>query len=115
MVTIVEFLTARLDEDAARFDEVAEAEAESCRNDGMPDTTADEIKEYWLSLGEKTEWPRHLREVEAKRAIVALHTGDNDEPCQSWAGNYTYEPCATLKALASVYADHPDYDEKWKP
>ena len=23
-------------------------------------------------------------------------------------------PCTTLKALASVYADHPDYDEAWR-
>ena len=56
---------------------------------------------------------RVLREVEAKRRIVGLHSGDNDTMCQSWEGNYVEEPCPTLRALASVYADHEDYRAEW--
>jgi hypothetical protein len=66
-----------------------------------------------------------LREVAAKRAILALH-----QECPEWRG--TCEtclsdrreyaelwcpddwPCATLRALAAVYSDHPDYDSEWK-
>jgi hypothetical protein len=57
---------------------------------------------------------RVLAECAAKRRIVELHSGENDTPCQSWAGNYTYEPCPTLRALASVYADHPEFREEWR-
>jgi hypothetical protein len=33
--------------------------------------------------------------------------------CASHAeGEY---PCRTLRALAAVYADHPDYRDEWKP
>lgn len=57
----------------------------------------------------------YLADIAAKRMILNLHSGDNDEQCQSWAGNWIHEPCATLKALASAYSDHPDYREEWKP
>lgn len=72
-MSITEFLNARVDEDASKFDEACEAEAERCRNDGIPDMTAAEVEAYWLSIGEETSWPRHLREVAAKRAIIKFH------------------------------------------
>jgi Family of unknown function (DUF6221) len=74
---------------------------------------------------------RVLREVAAKRAILAEHapraydrygrigiycracvTGhepymDDDTP-DSW-------PCATVRHLAAVWGDHPDYRPEWKP
>jgi len=65
---------------------------------------------------------RVLAECEAKRRIVERHGGTNwgaapgdpypmmcDE-CQDalW-------PCPTLRPLALPYADHPDYDESWRP
>lgn len=48
---------------------------------------------------------RVLAECEAKRRIMDLHN-----PCGHWtAGN----PCEELCALASPYADHPDFDPEW--
>jgi Family of unknown function (DUF6221) len=73
---------------------------------------------------------RQLREVEAKRAILAVHApreggdgaGAEIQVCQtcSWdggAGDVEGDPypCETLRFLAAVYSDHPDYQEEWKP
>lgn len=142
-MTIVEFLNARVDEDAVKFGEACEAEAERCRNDGIPDMTAAEVEKYWLSLGEDTQWPRQLREVAAKRAVIEFHkqwpvlvegppkyeTDTNGLDAVSfkmsrqiaWATEQEYrkrfgdEPPTTpiMRALASVYSDHPDYNEAW--
>jgi hypothetical protein len=57
---------------------------------------------------------RALREVEAKRAILADHIACeewNEEARQSRDGER--EICVTLRALAAVFSDHPDYREEW--
>lgn len=60
---------------------------------------------------------RVLREVEAKRRLVALHDRPNhqcvteDGPTQ-W---HAADPCATLRLLALPYATHPDYRPEWAP
>jgi hypothetical protein len=71
---------------------------------------------------------RVLREVAAKRAILAEHPHircggstarkndvgcekcDNDDGVQ-WYPGY----CATVRAIAAVWNDHPDYRTEWKP
>lgn len=58
---------------------------------------------------------RVLRECEAKRRIVAAHRdviGDIEttHPCDGTLGVIE---CDTLRALASAYADHPDFDPAW--
>lgn len=63
---------------------------------------------------------RVLADVEAKRRIVGLHPsyggyGERCATCQSeddLAGDPW--PCPTLRALASVYADHPEFREEWR-
>ena len=75
---------------------------------------------------------RALREVAAKRAILAAHGPD---PIDKFggiakprclvclAGRDGYEelwvadswPCLTLRLLAAVYSDHPDYQQEWAP
>ena len=91
-LTLVEFLTARLDEDEsyARHDETPHS---------GPGSTA-----------------RVLREVEAKRRIVDVAAECADG---MWHTGYT---CGAengyadiLDHLAAVYADHPDYREEWRP
>ena len=65
---------------------------------------------------------RVLREVAAKRAILARHHrgdrnecvgcgyfGDMDDPCI----DEEMENCPELVELASVWSDHPDYDPSW--
>lgn len=73
-----------------------------------------------------------LREVGAKRRIIDEHSRDTRphatypevvaDQCiscgygDSWgAQEYgpTY-PCATLRFLAAVWADHPDYQPEWR-
>jgi hypothetical protein len=69
---------------------------------------------------------RVLREVEAKRGLLALHSpsefgpwvGDDDdqEPACGVCGNLTVRfPCKTLRLLASMYDDRPGYQEAWRP
>jgi hypothetical protein len=75
-------------------------------------------------------WPdpaRLLREVEAKRKILTEHKlrteyevtrPDNpyDVFCEvcGWAADVKGSACPTLRALAAIYEDHPDYDPAWK-
>lgn len=58
---------------------------------------------------------RVLAECEAKRLIVDLHTPVDDE-ADGWCNRCDGDgwPCGTMAALASVYSDHPDYDEAWR-
>lgn len=74
--------------------------------------------------------PHMLRaECAAKRAIVDEHelvpqTYENRRTpthdvgcnlCAEWDGLITPDgPCRTLRFLAAVYADHPDYDQAWR-
>jgi hypothetical protein len=92
---LVEFLTARLDEDEsyAKHDETPHS---------GPGSTA-----------------RVLREVEAKRAIVRwgadVLTGIADAKAKNpraWTGGNVAGPI--LRDIASVYADHPDYRAEWR-
>jgi len=70
---------------------------------------------------------RVLAECKAKRAIMEMHGSVHDVGWKSgeandylWCGSCGSIddapepfPCATLKALAVVYADHLDYDQAW--
>lgn len=74
---------------------------------------------------------RILADVAAKRRIVELHAhggGDKPHECPRWQWrdpDYPDDPaetttgyvseCPTLRLLAEVYADHPDYREEWTP
>ena len=60
---------------------------------------------------------RVLREVKAKRKILAAHEksdGGYCELCYYGYGGGSW-PCPTVRALAAVYGDHPDYDKAWRP
>lgn len=64
---------------------------------------------------------RILAECGAKRRIVELHAATWVTPEDWWscvscgtAGEYdVFAPCPTLRALASVYRDHPDWSASW--
>lgn len=75
-----------------------------------------------------------LAECEAKRRIVGLHRADPKPEYDNGHGTTHDEdgqflgyrtdlceedgetvPCPTLRLLALAYADHPDYDESWRP
>lgn len=84
-MTIVEFLAARLDEE--------ETELKARRKVGVPDP------------------PESYRDLEAKRDILAsepLDRCDSHYTCHAWV-----EWDRVVRLLASVYADHADYDLTW--
>jgi hypothetical protein len=58
--------------------------------------------------------PRALRDVEAGRRILARHAA-----CSSGAGYDDMwtgpDPCPDMADLLYRWADHLDYDQKWKP
>ena len=64
---------------------------------------------------------RVLAECAGKRRIAELHArcdvhdrpGDECDACQR-CGDGSLWPCDTLLAVASVYADHPDFDPAWE-
>jgi hypothetical protein len=72
---------------------------------------------------------RVLAECEAKRAIVEAHPiragwedadmNDRGAGCETCGHSEEYSDtggaCETLRILATVYSDHPDYREEWKP
>ena len=94
MSEIVEFLKARLDEDEARAQHALNADL-----DHLP--TVECRCGRRLHLGGDAD--RALREVEAKREILALH--------EQWP---VLTEAPMLLALAAVYADHPDYRDEWR-
>lgn len=61
---------------------------------------------------------RVLREIEAKRRILAAHErepmpkGDSADCAQCWGAVW---PCSTLRLLALPFADRPGYQEGWAP
>lgn len=141
-VELVEFLTARYDED--------ERDA-TARRGIFPSPSVQDDGYVWLHIRPGgnaviTRYPRPvegyddmaklrnwadtehgwtqariLAEVDAKRRIVDLHgPADHEfsdvEVCSTCdrGGPLPY-PCPTLRLLALPYADHPDYDEAWRP
>ena len=68
---------------------------------------------------------RVLREVGAGRALIAEHgparggrDADRCRVCTAIAHGHATRfrsPCPTLRFLAAIYSDHPDYREEWKP
>ena len=109
MSDLVAFLTARLDE--------TEARALAAREDWD-----DESQQYeWNDLSEAVYAHARcldpalvLREVEAKRKILAAFTempANLGEQLQ-W-GQQQSGLLVALCALTAVYSDYPDYDEAW--
>jgi hypothetical protein len=113
---LVDFLTARLDED--------EAVAERLRSSSVGDPWGWQPNRLETCEKRRVDYPpaRVLADVKAKRAIVDRHSevyyGAHEgvgsvtmcRECRDQRG-----PCWTLRNLASVYADHPDYDATWAP
>ena len=55
---------------------------------------------------------RILREVVAKRALMASHDIGRD-PCEAHDAMYESVPCDVILHLAAIYSDHPDFNEEW--
>lgn len=73
--------------------------------------TADEVR-----TGDGGHIVRHdparvLREVEAKRAILALHFARGGY-CNCCGGA---APCLTVRLLGEMFAEHPEFRDEWRP
>lgn len=141
-MTIVEFLTARFNEAHrdAMNDAVADLltireDVDSVRGPGWYEGEC--VNEDWNTSGyesvvEDVGWEHvaqahplanlALREVEAKRLIMAEHKpiGAFCETCSDGYHGFDCDggwdepwPCPTLRVLAVVYADHPAFDPAW--
>jgi len=124
MDDLAAFLAARLDEDET----IARAAGSCDWYDDIDDSVplADERNHAWRFAP-----ARVLREVAAKRAILAAHRAHRYEGpypstptctvCITERKGYQEEwdddewPCATLRHLAAVYSDHPGYRQEWRP
>jgi len=127
-LTLAGFLLARIAEDEATARAATE---DDCGQDGgfegayelltgrkgSPLDCVPRFGDAAAALILRTAVPRRvLRECEAKRRIVGAHEQHPmqvDGFCRSCG--ITDGPCATLRALALPYADHPDYRQEWRP
>lgn len=110
-MTIVEFLTARLDEDESV---VRAWQAKLDTDLAIPASLLGGLRD-----------PKYMHaDIASKRAIVHQH-GANDgahECPEGFMDGAETEPhigwelvCMTQRYLAIPYADHPDYQQEWKP
>lgn len=134
-VTLTDFLNARLDEDravareAAGLTECWVAEEPAI---GIVLVDGEPLIEGHIT-GLTAHIARHdparvLREVEAKRAVIATAflyeaTIDGEWGCVHNADEIAAGRCPDirpdkvyiLRLLAAIYSDHPDYRDEWKP
>ncbi|MBA8801718.1 hypothetical protein FB382_000009 [Nocardioides ginsengisegetis] len=126
-MTLTEFLLDRIAED--------ESVAREAHYDGqrwVPEeeavVAADRDLDPLLYLDRKRDarhaanWSpaRVLAECEAKRQIIEEHRNPEGTEwclrCVEHDGEDTPYPCPTLRALATtIYTDHPDYRDEWRP
>lgn len=63
--------------------------------------------------------PAHrLADLKLKRAILAEHAPVRSEGrlmCATCLGRRTFYPCPTACQLGTEFAEHPAYQESWKP
>lgn len=141
-MTITEFLEARIAEDEAiaraAFDEpflsnvddgkwMANTSSASPNVEGRAYFSIfsnDDGPVAFLTSGQATHIARHnparvLAECAAKRAIIEEHPLHRYPTTKRWdafvfeCGTCERCPCDTLKALAAVHKDHPDYLPEW--
>ena len=109
-LTLADFLRARLGEDEAV---AREARAAAVENDTVRE---DVSREHEIDPVSDSQWgpsddvymstARVLADVEAKRRIVEREV--NSLTPTTWRRELV------LRDLASVYAQHPDYEESWR-
>jgi hypothetical protein len=112
MMNIVDFLSARLDEDE-RMAREAHSILLLIGSDTRVLVEGSDERNTYLHI-ERHSPARTLNEVAAKRSLIAAFPGT----CRSVAppgpcGECEGEECVTIWTLAAVWSDHPDYDPEW--
>lgn len=140
MTDLVEFIRQRLDERAAQLAALLNSSAPNVmwqpenRDAGVFEciglevngaktyhrwwvgaTTAEDVTDWGWHLHESAvqlyshaETERALRDVEAKRRLL-------DELIEVMEGDYAPWNAGFVRLLAAPYADHPAYEEGWRP
>lgn len=116
-MTIAEFLLARIDEDEAQARRAFADRRRDLDRVAWIQGSQHEPSETFLQAWEDHPGPlvivgieRVLAECAAKRRIVDLAVDAEKHTRIDLPKNYMR---ATLRALASVHADHPDYRAEW--
>lgn len=109
-MTVIEFLEARIAEDEA----LALGASEGRFSWASVDYNAANCEAH----GYRWSPTRVIAECAAKWAIIAEHPRDDDGFCYDsithMRGCKWEWPCPTIRALAAIYKDHPDYRlEAW--
>lgn len=131
------FVTARLDEDEAAAKRNIGAAPGSSNGLGDTEEGGPNWPDYQTFDGDEITAANHyldrfrplrmLREVDAKRAILARHHPDSTPP--AWCTECSCEgafamgdclgtvdwPCPTILDVAAIYSDHPAYRPEWAP
>jgi hypothetical protein len=106
--TLIAFLRARLDEDDLT---VREGSTSPDLVTGIPSSYADAAVATHITRFAKAD--RVLREIEAKRRILADYERYAAERRRAMGGWYDEGASPIVAVLAAVYADHPDYKPEW--
>ncbi|MEU3011081.1 DUF6221 family protein [Nocardia asteroides] len=144
-MTIEEFIAARLAEDEAAAKAAAEQDGEGeswrvrkVRENGMyvwgehqaipPNGKGERlglIDDPQSRFIESHDPARVLRQVAALHAVVGRRAGEHREQdgicetCRDYDFHREYRPvpwpCATARAIAAIWSDHPDYRSEWAP
>lgn len=132
---IGEFYAARLDEAKVRaaWTQAVRDKLDDAHREIAPDVR-DGAEYVWRETA--ADPARMLREVVAKRAILALHHPDQKLEIWYWSSRACAEckhpwhrivpgrapteigpetGCPTLRHLVAEFSGHPDYQEEWKP
>lgn len=120
-VTIIDFLLARIGEDEEDASD-AFYEGQTWVSEEESVVAADQDYDPVLFLDRKRDahhaarWSpaRVLAECEAKRRIV-YRSMNGYPPAPDYERGWREGLERSLRDLAAVYADHPDYDEAWRP
>ncbi|MFD9047667.1 DUF6221 family protein [Streptomyces zaomyceticus] len=127
MDDLIAFLRARLDEDEQTARAVGFSRIETAeylwgsqylllqRDEGESKVTA-ELDAPLSQHIARHDPARVLAEVEAKRQIIKQHERYAAERRRMMGGwDPQSDDSPILAALATVYADHPDYRDEWRP
>ena len=124
---LIGFIKARLDEDeqaalTAQDDFGAVWTVDEAMGSVRSDTGADVLDEPATPRAHiaRHDPARVLREIDAKRRILARHTncgtgiGYCDDGGHAWDDEDGPRGCADLADLARPYSDHPQFREEWR-
>lgn len=122
VMTIAEFIEARLAEDQ----QMARAADKYWRGDFVDGAdTFGTLGSAVYEHADRHEPARVLRQVAALQAVVGRRAGEHRERepygiceiCRGYDGHREYGPvpwpCPTVRAVASIWLDHFDYQEEW--